>query len=105
MVDGSMGSVMAIIMLCFMWSMYKGKATKIAVLAGTVEILFVILGPPAGGRNWNARTQRVWPKLGAKWPTTFASGKVGFRCDGAQRYEEACSGPTDLKWLGPLISY
>lgn len=33
-----MGAVMALIMLGFMWSMYKGHATKMAVLAGTVAV-------------------------------------------------------------------
>lgn len=31
-----MGSVMTVVMLGFMWSMYKGKALKIAVLAGAL---------------------------------------------------------------------
>ena len=40
-----MGSVMAVVMLGFMWSMYKGTAAKVAVLAGAallaVTLLFV----------------------------------------------------------------
>lgn len=31
-----MGSVMTVVMLGFMWSMYKGMATKVAVLAGAI---------------------------------------------------------------------
>jgi hypothetical protein len=37
-----MGCVMTLVMLGFMWSMYRGKRTKLAVLAGAV-ILGVIL--------------------------------------------------------------
>ena len=40
-----MGSVMTVVMLGFMWSMYEGQVTKIAVLAGAavlgVALLFV----------------------------------------------------------------
>lgn len=33
-----MGAVMALIMLGFMWSMYRGNATKMAVMAGVVVV-------------------------------------------------------------------
>jgi hypothetical protein len=34
----AMGSVMAVVMLGFMWKMYEGKGTKIAVLAGAAVL-------------------------------------------------------------------
>ena len=39
-----MGAVMSVVMLGFMWSMYKGKGVKIAVLAGAVVLGAVLLG-------------------------------------------------------------
>ena len=38
-----MGSVMAAVMLGFMWSMYEGRRTKIAVLAGAVVLAILLL--------------------------------------------------------------
>ena len=38
-----MGSVMSVVMLAFMWSMYKGKTTKIAVLATGVLLGALLL--------------------------------------------------------------
>ena len=38
-----MGAVMTVIMLAFMWSMYKGQGTKIAVLAGAAVLGVVLL--------------------------------------------------------------
>ena len=38
-----MGSVMTIVMLGFMWSMYEGQATKIAVLAGAAVLGVALL--------------------------------------------------------------
>jgi hypothetical protein len=38
-----MGAVMTIVMLAFMWSMYEGMATKIAVLAGAAVLGGVLL--------------------------------------------------------------
>lgn len=38
-----MGSVMTLVMLGFMWSMYKGKATKIAVLVGAALLGVILL--------------------------------------------------------------
>jgi multisubunit Na+/H+ antiporter MnhE subunit len=38
-----MGAVMTAIMLAFMWSMYRGQATKLAVLAGAVVVAGVLL--------------------------------------------------------------
>lgn len=38
-----MGSVMTIVMLGYMWSMYEGRGTKIAVLAGVVLLGVVLL--------------------------------------------------------------
>ena len=38
-----MGSVMTVVMLGFMWSMYKGKATKVAVLAGALVLAVALL--------------------------------------------------------------
>ena len=46
-----MGAVMALIMLGFMWSMYKGQATKMAVLAGTVVVGLAAL--------WLVRSQQT----------------------------------------------
>ena len=39
----AMGAVMAVVMLAFMWSMYAGKATKIAVLAGSALLAVALL--------------------------------------------------------------
>ena len=38
-----MGSVMAVVMLGFMWSMYKGQAMKVAVLAGALLLAVALL--------------------------------------------------------------
>ena len=38
-----MGSVMAIVMLGFMWSMYKGRTVKVAVLAGALILGIALL--------------------------------------------------------------
>ena len=38
-----MGAVMAVVMLGFMWSMYEGKAAKVAVLAGAALLAVVLL--------------------------------------------------------------
>ncbi|OUC53679.1 DUF305 domain-containing protein [Sphingobium sp. GW456-12-10-14-TSB1] len=38
-----MGCVMTVIMLGFMWSMYKGQATKVAVLAGALLLGIALL--------------------------------------------------------------
>ena len=38
-----MGTVMTAVMLSFMWSMYKGQGTKIAVLVGAVVLGIVLL--------------------------------------------------------------
>jgi hypothetical protein len=38
-----MGAVMTVVMLGFMWSMYKGKTTKIAVLAGAALLAVALL--------------------------------------------------------------
>ena len=38
-----MGSVMTIVMLAFMWSMYEGQATKVAVLAGAAVLGVALL--------------------------------------------------------------
>ena len=38
-----MGSVMTLVMLGFMWSMYKGKTTKMAVLAGALVLAVALL--------------------------------------------------------------
>ena len=38
-----MGAVMSVVMLGFMWSMYKGTGTKIAVLAGAALLGIVLL--------------------------------------------------------------
>ena len=38
-----MGSVMTAVMLAFMWKMYEGKATKVAVLVGGVVLAIVFL--------------------------------------------------------------
>ena len=38
-----MGCVMTVIMLGFMWSMYKGMATKVAVLAGALLLAVALL--------------------------------------------------------------
>ena len=39
-----MACVMSIVMLGFMWSMYEGKRTKLAVLAGSALLGIVLLG-------------------------------------------------------------
>ena len=38
-----MGAVMAVVMLAFMWPMYKGKTTKIAVFFGSAVLAFILL--------------------------------------------------------------
>lgn len=38
-----MGCVMAVVMLGFMWSMYQGKAIKVAVVAGAAVLAVVLL--------------------------------------------------------------
>ena len=38
-----MGSVMTVVMLSFMWSMYKGQAMKVAVLAGALLLAVALL--------------------------------------------------------------
>lgn len=38
-----MGSVMTVVMLGFMWSMYKGKTMKVAVLAGALVLAIALL--------------------------------------------------------------
>lgn len=38
-----MGAVMAIIMLSFMWKMYRGQAAKVAVLVGAVAVAGTLL--------------------------------------------------------------
>ena len=38
-----MGSVMTAVMLGFMWSMYKGKAVKVAVFAGALILAVVLI--------------------------------------------------------------
>lgn len=38
-----MGCVMAAIMLAFMWNMYKGQGTKLAVLAGSIIVGLLVL--------------------------------------------------------------
>lgn len=40
-----MGSTMAVVMLAFMWSMYEGKATKLAVLIVAIVAGVVLLFP------------------------------------------------------------
>jgi hypothetical protein len=39
-----MGCVMAVVMLAFMWSMYEGKGTKMAVVAGAAVLALILLG-------------------------------------------------------------
>lgn len=39
-----MGAVMAVIMLGYMWSMYRGTGTKVAVLVGAALVAAVLLG-------------------------------------------------------------
>ncbi|HYD54111.1 MAG TPA: DUF305 domain-containing protein [Gemmatimonadaceae bacterium] len=39
----AMGGVMAVVMLAFMWSMYQGRATKLAVLAGAAALAAILL--------------------------------------------------------------
>ena len=46
-----MGSVMAVIMLAFMWSMYKGTGAKVSVLVGSALIATILL--------WANRTQAL----------------------------------------------
>ena len=46
-----MGAVMAVVMLGYMWSMYRGTAVKIAVLAGAAVLAGVLL--------WLNRGQRL----------------------------------------------
>ncbi len=38
-----MGAVMTVVMLAFMWSMYKGKGVKIAILAGAALLGVILL--------------------------------------------------------------
>ena len=38
-----MGAVMTVVMLAFMWSMYEGKGTKVAVLVGGAVLAIVLL--------------------------------------------------------------
>lgn len=43
-----MGSVMTVVMLAFMWSMFEGKTIKVAVLAGAVLVAVVLLSVNRG---------------------------------------------------------
>lgn len=43
-----MGSVMTVVMLAFMWSMFEGKTIKVAVLAGAVLVAVLLLSVNRG---------------------------------------------------------
>jgi hypothetical protein len=43
-----MGCLMAVVMLGFMWSMYPGKATKVAVMVGAAVLAAVLLSVNRG---------------------------------------------------------
>ena len=63
----AMGAVMTVVMLGFMWSMYEGKSTKLAVLGGAAVLAGVV---PA-----------YWP-MRAVWSATSGKPYAAILCVG-----------------------
>ena len=64
-----MGCVMTAVMLAFMWSMYRGKGTKIAVLGSAIAEMQLLLddiaqnGKQGTGEDLTPRSTEITPEM------------------------------------------